>query len=154
MTDLARHSMMSKHIDVLTPKTMMIFDVTECDEMTNRWIWCAKERILFVMMRWQWFPTYLPPANYLPHPVSLRATMYTPISSWIKNYELDKGHSVRDMIREFLRSTVTKRATKSQERVTRVMMARVNQLEDIEEHDDEIFLCVFCILSGAYRVLS
>ena len=34
------------------------------------------------------------------------------------------------------------------------MMTRVNQLEDIEEHDAEDFLCVLCIFLGAYRMLA
>ena len=137
------HPVSSKNID---SEGNDDFDVAECDEMTNRGIWWAKEHILFVMMWWQWFPTYSPPANCLPNGEALRATihknMHTPISSWIKNYELD--NRVRDMIREFLLSTV-KKSTKSQQSVTRVMMVRVNQLGDIEEHDDEILCVCICI---------
>ena len=33
-------------------------------------------------------------------------------------------------------------------------MTRVNQLENIEEHDVEDFLCVLFIFFGTYRVLS
>ncbi len=69
-----------------------------------------------------------------------------------QEHELDKR--VRDMIREYLWSTVKKRATKSQERVTRVMMTCVSQLGDIEEHDEEIFFVFIMYFLGAYRVLS
>ena len=51
------------------------------------------------------------------------------------------------------RTKVKRRATKSQERVALVMMARGNQLEDIEEHDDENFLLYYVFLE-AYRMLS
>ena len=46
------------------------------------------------------------------------------------------------------------KTTKSPERVVRVMMDHVNQLEDVEEHDDSDFLCIMYFLerTGCYPI--
>ena len=52
-------------------------------------------------------------------------------------------------------------ATMSPERAARVMLSRVHQLEEIEEHDNEDFLCILYfsrivhgvhVFVGGYRV--
>jgi hypothetical protein len=83
--------------------TMTIFDVTECDEMMNRWKWCEKERILSMMMWWQWFRTSLTSGTW-PNEEVLLGTIHTPFSLWTKNFEFEKR--VRDMVQEFLRTQV------------------------------------------------